>query len=68
MTFEEDIKLIVPRENESIYDCLIRIKNKNCLDKQKVKDALDKHREKAFITCDRTCFCWDIEALLTDEK
>jgi hypothetical protein len=32
--------------------------------KQDLKRLLDKHRKDAFITCDESCFCWDVELLL----
>jgi len=29
-----------------------------------LEKKFEEHRRKAFVTCDETCFCWDIEPLL----
>ena len=26
-----------------------------------ITDLFEAHRKKAFISCDETCFCWDVE-------
>jgi len=36
--------------------------------REEVKVLLNKHRGKGFITCDKTCFCWDVEALLNKKQ
>ena len=35
---------------------------------KEVKVLLNNHRGKGLITCDKTCFCWDIEKLLSKEE
>ena len=35
---------------------------------KKLKSLFDEHRKKAFVTCDETCFCWDVENFLTSQK
>ena len=29
-----------------------------------LEEMFTKHRKKAFVTCDETCFCWDVEKWL----
>lgn len=29
-----------------------------------LEEVLNKHRNKAFVTCEDTCFCWEIERYL----
>ena len=31
---------------------------------KKAECALEKHRNESFITCQETCLCWDLEALI----
>ncbi len=33
---------------------------------QKIRDRLDKHRNESIICCEETCWCWDVESLLTE--
>jgi len=35
---------------------------------EKLGQLLREHHEKAHITCDETCFCWDIEAFLAEQE
>ena len=35
---------------------------------KEVKVLLNNHRGKGLITCDKTCFCWDVEALLNKKE
>ncbi len=30
-------------------------------DLEQLMDLLDRHQKKAMITCEETCWCWDIE-------
>lgn len=31
-----------------------------------LQELLDKHRAKDMLSCEETCFCWDIEALISE--
>ena len=35
------------------------------LDVEVLDDLLNEHRSKSFITCDETCFCWEVESLVS---
>jgi hypothetical protein len=52
------------RMNQAQMESLITV-NDELHDKvNAVTDALSKHRKEAFVTCDESCFCWDVEAAL----
>jgi hypothetical protein len=34
--------------------------------KKKLEKLLERHTKKAVVSCDETCMCWEIEALLCD--
>lgn len=44
MTFEEELKNAIQQSNTTVdlYENILAVKNKYCLDKQKVKDAIEK--------------------------
>jgi hypothetical protein len=33
-----------------------------------LKNLLGNHRENAFITCDPSCLCWEIEDIINEEE
>ena len=34
--------------------------------KKRLEKLLERHTKKAVVSCDETCMCWEIEALLCD--
>lgn len=37
------------------------------MSREKARQALEKHRHECMITCEETCLCWELEALLESE-
>jgi len=35
---------------------------------ERFKKILDAHREKDLLTCEETCFCWDVEGVLNEAE
>ena len=53
VAFEEDDRCDLVKVNDVI---------------KKLEGILNKHRKEAFITCEETCLCWEIDNLINKLK
>lgn len=67
-TITNDQKLLLYAGFSKLLFILTDLSIKEESFENKVSEILHNHREKNFISCEETCFCWDIDSLLVEEE